>query len=89
VRRSDFLRSVLLAPLAALAGCKSTGEATPIVLRDGTLNVPTTWTCDTATTSSVTIHCNGTDDNGRPRWVRYVTNGTGDTIYALAGNHLP
>lgn len=89
MNRAGFLRSLFLAPLAALAGCKR--ESAPMVLRDGTLTVPATWTCDTTGTYSTvgdTVWINCGDTTGM-RWVNMQTNGAGDTIYALAGNYLP
>lgn len=93
MNRSDFLRSLVLAPLAALAGCKSTGEAVPSVIgEDRTLVVPASWSCDTTfstyTTNGATVWINCASPDSL-KWVNMGTDSAGVTIYSLAGNYWP
>jgi hypothetical protein len=78
MRRDDFLRSALLAPLAALFGCKR--KAPPIHLETSDPTVPsriaaTAWTIST-TGGSATLWVNAQDGS----WVE-MTDNSGNVTY--------
>ena len=85
MNRTDFLRSVLLAPLAALVGCGKPEETGPTIRNtDGevVVRLPPTWTCGTGgsnTATGFTITCS---DSASTHW--FAVDG-----HNFAGNYLP
>ena len=76
--RDGFLRSLVLSPLAAIAGCGRSAEAVPVVSAP-TVSVSSVWTCTTAGTGTYTIHC--TDPSDPHRWYTVTDNGFAGTAF--------